>query len=95
MTRTHGFRVKTRSLFTKHARSGFTRTILDLKETKEGDKVVILIDPAVHKGMPHRRYHGKVGTVLGQRGRGLEVATDKQGKTVKLVVGLEHLKKTR
>jgi large subunit ribosomal protein L21e len=38
-----------------------------LVEYPVGSKVVIDIDPSVHKGMPHKRYQGKVGVVLGRR----------------------------
>jgi len=37
-------------------------------EYKPGDKVHIITNPAIHKGMPHRRYHGKTGEVIGKRG---------------------------
>jgi large subunit ribosomal protein L21e len=57
-----------------------------------GDKVVIKIDPSVHKGMPHRRYHGKIGVIKGRRGRAYEVAVT-QGDAVKEVIVLpEHLR---
>jgi large subunit ribosomal protein L21e len=34
-----------------------------------GDRVRIMINPAVQKGMPHRRYQGSIGTVTEKRGR--------------------------
>lgn len=93
MTTTHGFRVKTRKLMTKEGHSGFTKNILDIYEAKQGDKVVIILDPSIHKGMPHKRYHGKVGTITGRKGRSIELTTDKQGKEVKLIVSPYHLKR--
>jgi large subunit ribosomal protein L21e len=63
-----------------------------LHSYQPGDKVVIKIDPSVHKGMPHRRYHGKIGVIKGRRGRAYEVAVT-QGDAVKEVIVLpEHLR---
>ena len=33
-----------------------------------GDRVHVVVEPSIQKGMPHRRFHGKTGTVIGQRG---------------------------
>jgi len=51
-----------------------------------------VVEPSVQKGMPHRRFHGKTGTVIGQRGRAwvLEV---RDGETIKQVIARpQHLK---
>lgn len=57
-----------------------------------GDKVVIKIDSAVHKGMPHRRYHGKIGVVKEKRG-GAYVIDVSQGDKIKTIITRpEHLK---
>jgi len=62
-----------------------------LRGYEKGEKVVIKIDPSVHHGMPHRRYHGKVGEVVGQRGRAYLVKIP-QRKTFKLIITTpEHL----
>ncbi len=54
--------------------------------------MVVKIDPSVHKGMPHRRYHGRIGIVANKRGRAYVVNVT-QGKAVKeLIVRPEHLK---
>src|SRR5438128_11320878 len=46
--------------------------------------VRIMIKPAVQKGMPHRRYHGRVGTVAEKRGRSyvVEVAGTKTPRII-------------
>lgn len=61
----------------------------------KGEGVVINIDPAVHKGIPHKRYQGKVGVVVGKRGRAylLEIPFKKKVKTI--ITTPEHLKKLR
>lgn len=55
------------------------------------DKVVIKIDSAVHKGMPHVRYYGKVGTVTERRGRAYVVELKEGGVIRKLIARPEHL----
>jgi large subunit ribosomal protein L21e len=93
MTKSKGFKSKTHSLMSKrpreHGKLGLSRL---LREYEPGEKVVIMIDSSVHKGMPHRRYHGKVAIVVSRRGRSYEVSVS-QGNAVKeIVVRPEHLK---
>ncbi|MFQ5711028.1 MAG: 50S ribosomal protein L21e [Candidatus Geothermarchaeales archaeon] len=94
MPRSHGFRVKSRKLMRKReGKRGFTSRLLLLQGLQEGDKVAIHIDPSFHKGMPHRRYHGKIATVLDRRGRAFEVETTKGKKRVTLTIRAEHLRR--
>ena len=92
MAKSRGFRRKTRSLMRKKPRErGKLKLSRILYDYKPGDKVVIKIDPSFHKGMPHRRYHGKIGVIEGKRGRAYEVAVT-QGKAIKHIIVLpEHL----
>jgi large subunit ribosomal protein L21e len=62
-----------------------------LVEYSPKDKVVIKIDPAQVKGMPHRRFNGLVGTVteVGRRAVTIEVPVGNKVKT--LVARKEHL----
>ena len=64
-----------------------------LADYEIGSKVVINIDPAIHKGMPHKRFQGKVGTVVEKRGKAyvLEIPQRKISKLV--IAGPEHLQK--
>jgi large subunit ribosomal protein L21e len=50
-----------------------------------------LIDPSVHKGMPHRRYHGRVGIVQGKRGKSYVVHVGARNQTKQIVARPEHL----
>ena len=51
----------------------------------------MLIDPSIHKGMPHPRFHGKTAEVVGKRqGIRLEVTDGDATKT--LITLPEHLK---
>ncbi|MCX8170865.1 MAG: 50S ribosomal protein L21e [Candidatus Bathyarchaeota archaeon] len=93
MPLSHGYRRKTRALLRKKVRErGKSSLSRLLYEYKPGDKVVIEIDPSVHKGMPHRRYQGRVGLIVAKRGRSYEVSVT-QGDTSKLIiVRPEHIK---
>ncbi|MBX5320640.1 MAG: 50S ribosomal protein L21e [Candidatus Bathyarchaeota archaeon] len=92
MKKSKGFRSKTRRLLKKKPREkGKIRLGKLLCEYHPGNSVVIKIDPSVQKGMPHKRYHGKVGTIVGKRGRSYIVNVT-QGDAVKeIIVRPEHL----
>ncbi len=57
-----------------------------------GEKVVVHMDASIHKGMPHRRYHGKIGVIMEKRGRAyvLHVAQGKSSREI--IVRPEHMK---
>ena len=92
MKKSKGYRAKTRSLLRRKPRergkSGLSKILHDYEK---GDKVVIKTDPSVHKGMPHRRYHGKVGVITDKRGKSYVISV-KQGNAVKeIIVRPEHI----
>jgi len=90
--RAKGYRHKTRSLLTKKPRErGKTGLSKILHGYVAGEKVVVKIDPSVHKSMPHRRFHGKVGVIVQKKGRSYVVNVT-QGNAVKeIIVRPEHL----
>jgi len=92
LRKSKGYRARTRKLLKKKPRErGKIKIGRLLRNFNPGDNVVIKIDPSVQKGMPHRRYHGKVGTIVGKRGRSYIVSVT-QGDTVKqIIVRPEHL----
>jgi large subunit ribosomal protein L21e len=92
MRKSKGFRSSARRLLTKGTREhGKLRLSKLLHEYQPGTNVVVKIDSSVHKGMPHRRYHGKVGIVLNKRGRSYVVSVS-QGDAIKeIIVRPEHL----
>lgn len=94
--KSHGFRARTRNLMSKRVRTrGLGPLSTVLIDYDEGDRVNIVIDPAIHKGMPHRRYHGRTGIVTGKRGRAIEVDV-KLGNAIKsLIIRPEHLRPSR
>ena len=87
--RSHGFRYKSRSVLTKKASRGVSFL---LRHYNVGDRVLIQIDSRQHKAMPHRRYHGKVGSVkeVGRRSVILNVKLGNKTKT--LITRFDHIK---
>jgi large subunit ribosomal protein L21e len=87
-----GYRRKTRYLLKRKSRErgkiGLSRV---LREYEPDEKVVIKLDPSVHKGMPHRRFHGRIGVIAEKRG-GSYVVNVSQGKAIKeIIVRPEHI----
>jgi len=88
-----GYRRKTRSLLRRKPRErGKTGLSTILHEYKPGEKVVIKINPSIHKGMPHRRYHGRVGVITNKRGRAYVVKVAQGDATKEIITRPEHLK---
>jgi len=87
--RSHGFKHKSRSIMTKDAPRGVSFL---LREYSVGDKALIIIDPTQHKALPHRRYHGKVGTVTEVGRRTVILAVKLGNKTKTLITRLDHIK---
>ena len=87
--RSHGFRHKSRATMTKDEPRGVSFL---LREYKVGDRSLVIIDPRQHKSLPHRRYHGKVGTVtnVGRRTVTLDIKLGNKTKT--LITRLDHVK---
>ncbi|KAG2474450.1 MAG: 50S ribosomal protein L21e [Nitrosopumilales archaeon] len=87
--RSHGFRHKSRSVLTKKQPRGVSFL---LREYHEGERALVIIDSRQHKGMPHRRYHGKVGIVrnIGRRSITLDIKLGNKTKT--LITRFDHVK---
>jgi large subunit ribosomal protein L21e len=87
-----GYQHRTRSLLKRKVREkGKTGLSKVLRDYMPGDRVVVKINPSVHRGMPHRRFHGKVGVIGERRGRAYLVSVP-QGDAIKeLIVRPEHL----
>jgi len=87
--RSHGFRHKSRSVLTKKQPRGVSFL---LREYHEGERALVIIDSRQHKGMPHRRYHGKVGIVrnIGRRSITLDIKLGNKTKT--LITRFDHIK---
>lgn len=89
-----GPRSKTRNLLKKKPRArGLSPITMEMQCFEVGQKVNIVIDPSVHKGMPYSRFHGKTGTVLSERGRAYEVAVRDGNKLKTVVARPQHLRR--
>ncbi len=94
--KSHGYRARTRSLMSKRVRTRGLRPLSALLTNYEvGQRVDIIIDPSFHKGMPHKRYHGKTGVVIGLRGRAVIVDVKIGRATKTIIVRPEHLRLSR
>lgn len=90
--RTKGYRAKTRDLLKLNPRErGKTTLSKILYNYKEGERVVVKINPSVHKGMPHRRFQGRKGVIITKRGRSYVVHMQEDSVTKEIIVRPEHL----
>jgi large subunit ribosomal protein L21e len=88
-----GFRRKSRSLLNQKSRERGKIGLSKILYTyMKGEKVVVKIAPGVHKGMPHRRFQGKCGVIINNRGSSY-VVNITQGNSLKEIIARpEHLK---
>ena len=94
MTSHKGYRSKTRQKHRKKVRNrGLGSVEKYLIDYHINDKVDIITDSSQHRrGMPHFRYHGRTGTITGQRGRCYLVEVKLGNATKTLIIGTEHLR---
>lgn len=92
MRKSKGYRHKTRALLRRKPREkGKTGLSKILRKYTSGEKVVIKINPSIHKGMPHRRYHGRIGVIAKKKGRAYIVDVTQGDATKQIIVRPEHL----
>jgi large subunit ribosomal protein L21e len=89
-----GYRHRTRKLFKKSVRErGIVPPLsLLMVNYNVGERVHIVVNPSVHAGMPHRRYHGRTGIIIGKRGKCYVVSVMLGNKEKTLFIRPEHLK---
>ncbi|MEM5879008.1 MAG: 50S ribosomal protein L21e [Candidatus Aenigmatarchaeota archaeon] len=91
MKKSRGFRTKTRQALRQ--KPGYRPVITKfLQEFNIGQKVVIEQEPSSQKGMPHSRYKGRVGEIIGKRGKSYIVEITDGNKVKRLISRPEHLK---
>jgi large subunit ribosomal protein L21e len=89
LPKSHGARRRTRSLLkSPSTKKGLSSLLV---EYSPNDKVVIKIDPAQVKGMPHRRFNGLVGTVTEVGRRAVTVDVNVGNKVKTLIARKEHV----
>ena len=87
-----GLRRKTRYKLSKHIREkGKIKIKKWLQKFSLGDYVNIKIDPSAHIGMPHPRFHGRTGKVVGVRGKCYEILIKDGGKEKIIIAHPVHL----
>lgn len=75
----HGVRSRTRDLFARPFRKkGYIALTTYLRTFKVGDYVDVKVNGAIHKGMPHKFYHGRTGRVWNVTKRAIGVEINKQ-----------------
>jgi len=97
MPNSFGYRAQTRSLFKKGFRQHGQIALTKVQRVyRIGDIVDIKADGGVHKGMPHKFYHGKTGTVfnVSRRAVGVIVTKRVRGRIInkRVYIRIEHLK---
>ncbi|RLE60497.1 MAG: 50S ribosomal protein L21e [Thermoprotei archaeon] len=92
MRHSHGYRSRTRKVFRKHPRKkGYGGLGRLMYEYNIGDKVRIDISPEFPSTAPHRRYQGRIGTVIEKRGRAYVIAIKIGGKVKKIITTKDHI----
>lgn len=64
-----------------------------ISEFQNGDRVSLIVEPAIHEGMYHPRFIGKSGTVISRKGSCYEVKINDFNKEKILIVHPIHMKK--
>ena len=92
--RSKGLRSKSRKILRKKPRDrGLSSITRALQQFEKGESVNIVIDPSVHKGMPHIRYHGYTGKVEGKQGESYVVGINDGNKHKILIIKPDHLRR--
>jgi large subunit ribosomal protein L21e len=96
MPHSYGYRARTRDMFARPFRkSGMIKLSTYMTTYKRGDYVDIKCNPAQHKGMPFKHYHGRTGIVYNvtPRAVGIRVNKELNGKILekRINVRVEHV----
>jgi len=89
--KSHGIRFRSGRKLRKRVREKGIRIRKFLQEFEVGQSVHISIESSSHKGMPHPRFQGKTGQVIGKRGRAYLVRIRDGGKYKTIISTPEHL----
>ena len=100
MVHSFGVRARTRDLFSrpykKHGATPYARYSVVYKM---GDYVDVIADGSIHKGMPHKYYHGKTGRVFNVNQNAVGVIVNKKvnGRIIpkRIHVRIEHVRKSQ
>merc|ERR1719476_132633 len=100
MVHSFGVRARTRDLFSKpYKKKGATPFSRYFVNYKMGDYVDVIADGSIHKGMPHKFYHGKTGRVFDVTAHAVGVIVNKMvnGRIIpkRIHVRIEHVRKSQ
>merc|ERR1739842_35512 len=100
MVNSYGYRSGTRDMFSKSFKThGMEHLSTYLVTYKVGEYVDVVANGAIHKGMPHKYYHGKTGRVFNvtKRAIGVEVNKKVNGRIIRkrIHVRVEHVRKSK
>ena len=94
--RSKGIRSKSRQILKKAPREKGLKSITRaLQEFADGESVNIVIDSAIHKGMPSIRFHGYTGKIEGRQGDSYLVGINDGKKHKILIVRPDHLRRVQ
>ncbi len=94
MKKSKGIRQGTRNILRKKPREkGLIPITRALQQFEVGEKARIQLEPSVHKGMPHRRFQGKTGVILGKQGEAFVMKVKDGNKEKTVIARPEHLRK--
>jgi large subunit ribosomal protein L21e len=99
MPHAFGYRSRTRHLFARgFRRHGLPNLSTYMVTYKKNDFVDIIGNGAIHKGMPHKYYHGRTGRVFNVNPTSIGVIINKQVRTriiqKRIHVRVEHVKRS-
>ncbi|KAH7830691.1 putative Ribosomal protein L21e [Monocercomonoides exilis] len=100
MPHSWGYRARTKTLFQRGFRQhGMTPLSTYMRKYKLGQYVDIKVNSSIHKGMPHKFYHGRTGRIwdIANRAIGVEVNKRVGNRIIKkrIHVRVDHLKPSR
>ncbi|HUT27268.1 MAG TPA: 50S ribosomal protein L21e [Methanomassiliicoccales archaeon] len=92
----HGLRHKGRNILRRNPRHrGLSAITHEFVQFEVGEQANIFLDPSIHFGAPHLRFHGKTGRVLAAQGRAY-VLSVRDGNKYKTVISRpEHMRKVK
>jgi len=99
MPHSYGIRARTRKLFAKGFRKHGAAPLRNVTNTyRKGEYVDIVVDGAVHKGMPYKIYQGKTGKVFNVNPNSIGVIVNKSVRNrieqKRIHVRVEHVRKS-
>jgi large subunit ribosomal protein L21e len=100
MPHAYGYRGKTRDLFQRpFGKHGAPNLSTYMTNYKKGDFVDVVGNGAIHKGMPHKFYHGRTGRVFNVNPNSIGVIINKQVRNriiqKRIHLRVEHLRRSK